>query len=136
MATKAIVAARVTAEKKQRFAIMAHNRGLSESSLLNKLIDGVLTIAPPVGPVVSQDVPQLPVTGKGLSSFETGRPVALAGARKRAGIADRYVCLTSCAGPFAIAYSASDRGICGPQAQPAGGGRHWPESESDCPCAE
>jgi hypothetical protein len=64
MAAKAIVAARMTAEKKQRFAAMAHNRGLSESSLLNKLIDGALIISPPIDPVVSQDVRPLPATGK------------------------------------------------------------------------
>jgi hypothetical protein len=64
MAAKAIVAARMTTEKKQRFAAMAHNRGLSESSLLNKLIDGALVIAPPIDPITSQDVRPLPATGK------------------------------------------------------------------------
>ena len=45
MIANALIAARVTTDTKQRFAALAHQLGLSESTLLKRCVDGALLTA-------------------------------------------------------------------------------------------
>ena len=64
MTAKALIATRVTADKKRRFAALAHQQELTESALLKRLIDGALGLAAPAGPPSVSAVQPVPATGK------------------------------------------------------------------------